>query len=163
MRAGGYIVVVLLIGLCSCAPRRVLVHSDTTDSVRIVREVEYVERLRDTTIYIPVPAESREATIRRDSSHLETSVAISLARINSDGTLFHSLANKAGRLSVPVQIRDTEKIENTQSQAAHIVTKEVPVKLPLSWWERFWCTCGKVGWGILLVIVVGWVMKRRLI
>ncbi len=64
--------------------------------------VEYIERVRDTTIYIPVPVEVKEIVVRRDSSYLSTSLAESQAIIMPDGALFHSLQNRP--LSVPVVV-----------------------------------------------------------
>ncbi|MBQ9173641.1 MAG: hypothetical protein IJ161_07940 [Bacteroidales bacterium] len=76
---------------CSCwsrAPPRLLTETRT----------EYVRKdstvVRDTTIYVRLPAEVKVVTVRpADSSFLETSIAESLAYTDSTG-LHHTLRNK---------------------------------------------------------------------
>lgn len=75
----------------SCTPCRRLPIS-TVDSVR-VETIVRTEYIPD-TVFVEVPAQSERQTVRDTTSHLETSYAVSDARINDDGTLSHSLANK---------------------------------------------------------------------
>ena len=42
-----------------------------SDSLQVEREVRYVEKLRDTVIYVEVPVESRMVRVAADSSFLE--------------------------------------------------------------------------------------------
>ncbi len=146
---------------CSCAARKAAVQSRRADSVRIVRQVEVIERVRDTTVYVPVPAESRE-TVRQDSSHLETAVALSDAVIRADGSLFHTLANKPAVLRAEVPLREKERRVQAESAAVQSERVEVPVRMPLSWRERFWGTSGRIAWGVLAgAVLIGIVKKRR--
>ena len=110
-----------------------------TDSIRI----EYIETLRiDTvTVEIPLPAESSSQIVRDSTSHLETSLAISDAWLNPDGSLGHSIQNKPESLKsdIPVAVKDTH------SNNSAIKTKEIPVPYPvekkvekeLSAWQKF--------------------------
>lgn len=112
---------------------------NNSDSIRI----EYIETLRiDTvTVEIPLPAESSSQIIRDSTSRLETSLALSDAWLNPDGTLGHSIKNKPGSLEsdFPVAVKDTH------SNNSAINTKEIPVPYPvektvekeLSAWQKF--------------------------
>lgn len=162
MKRAAYIVaVIILSALCwGCGVRRIAVRSERADSVRVVREVEYRERLRDTVVYVPVPEGSREA-VRRDSSHLETSIAVSEASIGADGLLRHTLRNKPVTLPAALQVREVERTQRRDSAVVRDVRVEVPVKLPLSWWQRFWIATGRIAAGLLVASVVTWIWRKR--
>ena len=155
------LIVAAVMLLSSCGIRRAVVQSQRADSVRIVRQVEIVERVRDTTIYVPVPAESRE-TVRQDSSHLETTVALSDAVIRADGSRFHSLTNKPVELPAFVPLKETELRTEIDTAGVRIERMEVPVRMPLSWWGKFWNISGKAAWGIVCIMALVWIEKRRL-
>ncbi len=121
--------------LASCCPRITPIASHRTDSVRTVHHKEYIEKLRDTTIFVEVPIEVLEQ-VKKDSSHLETSVAISEAWLE-DGFLRHTLENKRASLPATIQLKDTELHERNDS----IVYRDVYVKemverrhIPKSYW-----------------------------
>jgi hypothetical protein len=93
--------------LFSCTPQK---HIQQVP-VNNITKIEYRDKpvyVRD-TVYIQLPAEEKETTTKRDSSHLETSVAISDAWIDDNG-LNHSLRNKKTQLK---KIRDTVYINQT--------------------------------------------------
>ena len=104
---------------------------------------EYIETIRiDTvTVEIPLPAESSSQIVRDSTSHLETSLALSDAWLNPDGSLGHSIQNKPESLKsdIPVAVKDTH------SNNSAIKTKEIPVPYPvekkvekeLSAWQKF--------------------------
>lgn len=137
--------IILLVGMTACCPCRHLTTS-TRDSVR-VETVVRTERVPD-TVFIEVPVERERQTVRDTTSHLETSFAISDARINPDGALFHSLENKPQNRPVPtekeviyqdkIMYRDRTKIEI------------VEVERNLTWWQQ----TKMRGFWILLAVVV---------
>ena len=142
--------------LCSCgAGKHLPVQTESRDSVRVeVREV--TKYIRDTA-FIPIPAQSAENTTRDTSSHLETDYAESDARINPDGTLYHSLRNKPQEKPVPIDVPQTQKDS--------IVYKDrylyEPVEVPrdLTTWQKwqmrsFW---------ILLSAVAVYVLKKPML
>lgn len=149
------IIVCCALFLSSCCPRRVILNNSTIDSIRVVREVEYIEKLRDTTIYITLPAEVKEV-IRQDSSFLETSAAVSLARIEPDGKLWHTLSNKQNTVPHPVKIKDTEEKTVEKEVVIQKERIEVSVKLPLTTWQKFWIYSGVVLWAL----VIGYIAFR---
>ena len=99
-----------LVLLSGCCPGRTALSPSVSDSLQVEREVRYVEKLRDTVIYVEVPVESRMVRVAADSSFLETSLATSSARVAADGTLSHTLENKPQRQPVGVTVRDLSLI-----------------------------------------------------
>lgn len=94
--------------------------------VKYIEKIEYRDSLiylKD-TVYIHLPAEEKTNTTKRDSSHLETSVAISDAWIDN-GELNHTLKNK----DKPVKtIRDTVFVTKNVIEYKE---KEVPIEVPI--------------------------------
>ena len=138
----------LAAALTACCPCRHLTESSRRrDSVR-VETVVRTERIKD-TVFIDIPAERERQTIRDTASHLETSYAISDARINADGSLFHSLANKPQKKPVP-----TEKEIIYRDSIVYrdkIVEKSVPVERELTWWQQ---TQIRGFWVAIIIILV---------
>lgn len=89
-------------------------------------KTEYVYRdsliTKIDTLKVPVPVESH-TNVAADSSHLETSLAVSDASVDTLGFLHHSLRNK--KTSLPAAVPVTEHIVYRDS----IVVKEVPVEV----------------------------------
>lgn len=158
-----YLIIALTALLLSgCCRKGLTQQSARLDSVRVVHETKYVERLRDTVIYIQLPAESREIETRCDSSTLETSVALSRARINPDGTLFHNLENKPVKLSTPVVVKDTEQYERQDSivYRDNYVTDTITVKhIPQSYWWFMGIAILSVGLGLWQIFIA---INRRI-
>lgn len=119
------ILILMTCVLFSCTPQK---HIQQVP-VNNITKIEYRDKpvyVRD-TVYIQVPAEEKETTTKRDSSHLETSVAISDAWIDDNG-LNHNLRNKKTQLKT---VRDTVYINQTITEYKEKeVLKEVPVDVP---------------------------------
>lgn len=142
--------------LCSCgAGKRLPVESEQKDSIRV--EVREVTRYIRDTAFIPIPAQTAENTTRDTSSHLETDYAESDARINPDGTLYHSLRNKEQEKPVPVNVPTTQKDSIVYKDRYLYETVKVPRDLTAwqKWQMRsFW---------ILLSAVVVYVLKKPML
>lgn len=148
--------IVIAFLLCSCgAGKHLPVQTESRDSVRVeVREV--TKYIRDTA-FIPIPAQTAENTTRDTSSHLETDYAESDARIDPDGTLYHSLRNKPQEKPVPVQTPVIQKDSIVYRDKFKYETVEVP--RDLSAWQKwqmrsFW---------ILLSAVAVYVLKKPML
>lgn len=117
------------------------------DSVYIERVVERID-----TVRIKIPGE-KIYVIKQDSSHLETAVAISDAKIDSTGMLHHSLTNKDVELKKEIVYKD--KIIEKRVEVEKKVPVEVPVQVKYipdyyKWINIiFWCL---VGTGLIFVI-----------
>ena len=85
-----FIAIVLLL-FSSCRTGKVVV-VEAKDSVRVeerIREIKVTD-----TLFVEVPMQKESTTVRDSISHLENDYAISDARINPDGSLYHSLETK---------------------------------------------------------------------
>lgn len=147
---------VVVVLLCSCgAGKQLPIQEESRDSVRIeVREKTVY--IRDTVI-LKIPAQSAENTTRDTSSHLETDYAESDARINPDGTLYHSLRNKPQEKPVPVDVPTTQKDSIVYKD--RYVYDEVEVPRELTSWQKwqmrsFW---------ILLSVTAVYILRKPLL
>jgi len=130
----------------ACCPCRHL-STATADSVRVETVVRY-ERVLETVYIIDVLVEIVREIVRDTTSHLETSFAASDARINPDGSLYHSLGNKAQKRPVP-----TEKEIIYQDSIIYrdrVNTEFVEVERKLTWWQQ----TKMRGFWVLLVVVI---------
>lgn len=131
------ILLLFLLSLSSCAARRAVQRETSDEKVRI----EYREIVRTDTVAVRLPPERIEV-VRRDSSHLETFLATSDARIEPDGTLFHTLQNKPYTPEIEVRYKDRETVRDSIVYQ----TKEVPyfVEKELNWWQKLRMNAGTV-------------------
>ena len=117
------------------------------DSVYIERVVERID-----TVRIKIPGE-KIYVIKQDSSHLETAVAISDAKIDSTGILHHSLENKDVELKKEIVYKDKIIEKRVEVEKEVPVEVKVPVKYVPDYYKRihilFWCI---VGTGLIFVI-----------
>lgn len=102
-----------------------------TKTVYVPTDAETIIEYRDTTIYlrdtvyIRPPVEEKQNTTLRDSSHLETSLAISDAWIN-EGKLNHTLRNKQENLKIKIDTSFVIKYVNKIEEK--VVIEEVEVE-----------------------------------
>lgn len=140
------ILILMTCVLFSCTPQK---HIQQVP-VNNISKIEYRDRpiyVRD-TVYIQVPAEEKETTTKRDSSHLETSVAISDAWIDDNG-LNHNLRNKKTQLKT---VRDTVYINQTITEYKEKeVLKEVPVDVP---YTPKWCWYSLIANAIVATYII---------
>jgi hypothetical protein len=150
------LLLLLLLAVGCAAPKTVYVPTKGEDKI-IYRDSTIV--LRD-TIRIPLPVEEKETTTKRDSSHLETSVATSDAWIGEDNTLNHRLRNKNTTLKTK---RDTViVVEYVDKIKTEVLIEEVenPVPyIPKFAWICIIYTCTTV----LLLIIIGILKLKRII
>ena len=154
----GMVVMLMVLAAWGCRAVR-YVPVESRDSVRVeVRE--RTVRLRDTVwMEIPVLVERRET---RDSvSHLENDYAVSDARVDEEGRLFHDLRTKAGRL--PVVTEPEVNVRDTTVWRARAVMVPYPVERELTGWARWQMEAGGfalAGGGVWVVIGV-WKLVRE--
>lgn len=90
------------------------------------------------TVYVEIPAQKAERTTKDSTSHLENDYASSDARINSDGTLTHTLNSKPQSKPVPikkpVEYRDSIVYKDKVINKTNTVTEYIEHKR--SWWEQ---------------------------
>lgn len=126
------IILALLMMCGSCCPcKNLTTETSTNDSVWV--ETNTVTVYVPDTVLIEIPSQTAEHTTADSTSHLENDYATSDARINADGTLFHSLNTKPQEK--PVEIKKKEVHENNIVYKGHTgkETEEKIVEVTPSW------------------------------
>lgn len=122
-------------GCCSCRTIANETNTNEKDSVKVEVRTETVYVKDSVKIYIE---KEKEAVVVRDSSHLENDYAKSDARINPDGTLFHSLETKPQEKSVefdkPIVKKDSIATRTIRKTITKTKTKEV--QRDYTWWDK---------------------------
>lgn len=151
----------LLFLLCGCRTwkRGVSESRNAENSVRI----EYREKVVKVpvTVYVEVPIE-RQMQMADDSSHLETSFAVSDASmVWIDGVPFlrHSLENKPQKIEKKDSVPVTEKEKTVWKTRRVTYTRTEIREKQLVWWQKGLMWSGAIGWIFLVIIAV----KRRLL
>lgn len=143
------LIIILAIMTACCPCKHLTTSTGTRDSLHI--EIKYRTIWITDTVRVRLPAERTEQTVRQDSSHLETSAAVSDARINPDGSLTHSLENKQEDQEIPTQ-RSIEYRDSIVYRDREVeVEKIVEVERKLTWWQQ---TQIRGFWVAIIVIVV---------
>lgn len=151
----GGLAFLLVLGLASCSPR--IIKEIVTET-----NIEYRDSLvyRDTTIRVPIPLEKDQAIVHiGDTSRLETSVAESIAYVDSTGFLHHKLENKKGSLSTVVKIPEHYHFTVSVSTTKETITKTEYKDKPLSWWQNFRL---KAFWWLLgmVILLLLWTFRK---
>lgn len=129
----GSIIIMIFLFLTSCGAGHLPIQTENKDSIRVeVREkTVYIHD----TVLLEIPAQSAENTTRDTSSHLETDYAESDARINPDGTLYHSLQNKPQEKPVPVDVPQTQK--DSLVYRDRYISEIVEIPRDLTSWQKW--------------------------
>ena len=142
-----FLVMFMMVGCGICKRVQYVPVETKKDSVVIEKVVE-----RTDTVKIEVPGE-RVYVIKQDSSHLETAVAISDAKIDSTGMLHHSLTNKDVELKKEIVYKDRIIEKRVEVEKEVPVEVKVPVRYVPDYYKWiniiFWCL---VGTGFIFVI-----------
>lgn len=151
------IALVLLIVICilfsSCKCQKCPEPIETT-----VTRVERTVEVRLDTAFVEVPMQSEVVTVADSASHVETEYAYSDARINSDGSLFHSIHNKPGPKPVVVPTTTETKDSIVYRDRVRTVYK---AKHP-DGWTKFKT---KSFWWLVFIIgsAAGWIFRKPII
>ena len=141
-----FLVMFLVMG-CGICKRQYIPVESKVDSIYIEKIVERID-----TVEIEIPGE-KVYVIKQDSSHLETAVAISDAKIDSTGILHHSLENKDVELKKEIVYKDKIIEKRVEVEKEVPVEVKVPVKYVPDYYKWiniiFWCM---IGTGLIFVI-----------
>lgn len=113
--------VVTILMIVACATVRPVPVETTTQVQTIIRDSIQIHR---DTVVLEVPVETSSA-FDVQYSHLETTVALSDARVDSTGLLSHTLVNKPFKVEKEIIYQDHKVVEYRDS----IQVKEVPVEV----------------------------------
>ena len=120
-----------------------------TDSVYVEKIIERLD-----TVYFQIPVEVKDIITYADSSHLETSVAVSDAWVDSLSIFHHRLQNKA-ETALKKEVNHKDKIIEKEviKEVPVIKEVEVPVKYIPDYYKRvnsgFWILLS------ILILIVG--------
>ena len=139
-----------------CRPcRNLTTETDSQDSTHVKVITKTI--LVPDTVFVEIPAQTAERTTRDSTSHLENEYAVSDARINPDGSLFHDLRTKPQKKPVAtdkkIEQRDSIVYRNKLVQ----VTKTVSVPRDLT---KFQKTQIAGFWFLLALFVLVVYLKR---
>lgn len=127
-----FLCLAILIASEGCSSSKKAISVEKRDSVWTELRTEKVI-IKDTA-YIEIPAQVSERIIKDSVSFLENDYAHSIARINSDGTLFHELRTKPQNKPIVVftqnERRDSIIYKNRE------IDVPVPIERELGWWEK---------------------------
>lgn len=137
----------------ACCPCRHLA-TGTTDSVRVEVHERIVE-VRD-TVKVYLPDERAENTTSDTTSRIETSAAVSTAKV-SGGQLHHAIWNKQQPIGVAVDMEF--KVEDITKERITTIREVVEVPRNLTWWQQ---TQMRGFWALLLVVGL-FVSKGRIV
>ena len=151
------VVTVLLLLLIGCCPCRHLTSSESdtrSDSTRI--EYREIVTFVPDTILIEIPPKQAERTTIDSISHLEVDYAVSDARIQKDGSLFHTLTILPQTKYIPTTSKVIRQDSIVYRDRWRTKTKTVKVEKRLSWFEKaqIWgCR------GLLLFVLITYTIK----
>ena len=124
-------ILLTLLMTIGCSSKKSIV-TEKRDSVRT--EIRYEQIFLKDTAYIEIPAQTSERIIKDSVSFLENEYALSNARINADGSLYHDLSTKPQKKPVvvdkKVERRDSIIFKNRE------VEVPIPIERELGWWEK---------------------------
>ena len=152
--AFGLLVALLVLPACS----RKVVEPTIVERERIITNTR-TEYITD-TVFADIPAQTAEAVVLDSISVLENEYAITTARIQSNGTLYHTLATKPQRVPVqhqtPVVYKDSIVYKDKQVQVPY------PVEKKLTKWQQ--AKVDYFGWlAAVLVLVLGYAFRKPLL
>ena len=157
-------ILLVLLMMMGCSTIKYVPVEYKVDSVYVERIVERLD-----TILVEIPVEVKDIITMADSSHLETSVAISDAWVASCSTLHHKLVNKSeNTLKKEIVYKDRIIEKEVVKEIPVINEVEVPVKYVPPYYKRihtgFWILLSlltlMVGFRIYKLIHGGWLGRR---
>lgn len=159
------IIIAMALLICfSCGAPKVAMTTDVQkDSVSVVIKESVI--YKDTVIYVEVPVEViREVLPDTDTSHLETSLAISEAWFNA-GMLNHTLVHKDASIEKKVEMPEKHTQKDSVIVSIREVVKEVPVEVekPLNAWQSFRMTLGTLALIALALWLILKIVKKFLL
>ena len=128
------VMILLIIALfSSCSPK--IIRETVTNTV-----VERHDSLiyKDTTIFVPIPAESQSnVVLPKDTSKVETSFAESKAWIDTTGLLHHTIQNKRRDWGVQIKYPERTIVSKATTTSHDKIIVEKKVEKELNWWQKF--------------------------
>lgn len=140
-----FAVLLAYISLSSCRAHKSL--AEPIQSVRDSFRIEYRERVEylPETVYYQIPLQEKEITKKDTFSRLENDYAVSMVRLNEDGSMTHWLNTKPQLKPIEtkarIEYRDSLIYRDREVRVPYPVEKEIPKwdKLKI---DTYWCIVG---------------------
>ena len=132
--------------LLGCATIRPVPVQTTTQVQTVVKDSVVIHR---DTVTFEVPVES-SSSFQVQSSHLETTVALSDAYVDSTGLLNHTLTNKPFKIEKEIVYQD-RKIETVRDSLV-VTEKPIEVEVPVRYVPSFYKWC--LAWSIVSLLLL---------
>lgn len=156
----GIIITLFFLALSSCGcHKRLPQDTDIRDSVVIRYHDSTVWHIDTIRIELPMESSTSTSPATADTSHLETSLAVSEAYVDSAGMLHHGIWNKPGSLEKEIAVPEHFHEHELESSHTETTTVTVEVERQLTAWQKLWITGGKIFALIILVSVVFLLIK----
>lgn len=123
----------------------------------------YQKERHDSLIYVDIPLEKNQVIVELgDTSRLETNVAKSVAFVNNDGHICHTLENKREKLPVLAPVTSTFIYSGVTSNATQTLTKIEYRDKPLTWWQKLRM---RAFWWLLVsvLLLLLWTLRKPLL
>ena len=164
-----HVILLALLILSGCGVCRPAIGEQTHVKDSTVLHIKDSTAIHYVPVEVPVPVEMmREIVPAQDSSHLETSVAESVAYIDTLGRLHHSLQNKKGatvHTEVPVEEHFHQEVQENTHEEDHQATIIEYIPRELTWWQKLWIRSGQIFWcligGALVVLLLRLFIFKR--
>ena len=144
------IFILLILGLIGCSTPKYL----PSTNYNIIKKDSLV--IKTELVSVAVPLESHNI-ITTKKSHLETSVAVSDASIDSLGMLHHSLENKKDSIITVIKYVDKIQIRDTT------IVKEIPVEVEKYVNKHYWYESILWFLSVLFILTIIFkILKRKL-
>ena len=137
--------------IVGCSPK-VYPSAEVRDSTKVVIR----ERVVHDTVTFEIEKEKEIVVTKDTASVLENTYAKSEARVEA-GMLRHTLETKPHKVYVPVTTVVHDTVTITKQAEKVVVTEKVNY---LTRWQSFMIVLGYIIGGLLLLIVIGWIVKR---
>lgn len=155
----------MLLILIGCASQKTPPSLEKVIEYRDSVRTEYIERtvFVPDTVFVEIPLQVAERETRDSVSTLENDYAWSVARITTDGILFHSLYTKPQLRPVtfdkPIMTITSNNNHTADKSESKTATKIEYVEKDLSYWQRF--RLDAFWWmALAIVVMVGWVVRK---
>ena len=132
--------------LLGCATIRPVPVQTTTQVQTVVKDSVVIHR---DTVTLEIPVET-SSSFQVQSSHLETTVALSDAYVDSTGLLNHTLSNKPFKLEKEIVYQD--RVIETVRDSLVVSEKPIEVEVPVRYVPSFYKWC--LAWSIISLLLL---------
>ena len=146
--------------LTGCASKKKIIRELDKDSVRV--EYKYIEKIvKDTVAVAEIKSNEKEIVTRDTISRLENDYAVSVARVDTLGLLYHSLKTIPQKIYAEVETKYITKDSIVYRDRNHEMTITKTIKDKPTFWQKIKMNAFEVVLILLLLETAFVLFKRR--